>query len=157
MKTFRVIVVSIIFSSFFLGCDVTLQKRIDGAEVLVNDAKRVNANKYAPKEIQEATKALNEAKKALAVKQKKQTEAKIKKTEEFANKAYFKSLNKFVLFQNYRTKKQMNAARENGADIQVPEIYQKGKKLADQVQEDLRKVKELQEKLKDLETKKKKS
>jgi hypothetical protein len=157
MKTFRVIILCIISSGLILSCEISLQKRIDSAEVSVNDAKRVNADKYAPNEIQTAIKALNEAKIALAVKKKKQAEEKVKKADEFANKAYFKSLHEFVLFQSNRTKERMDAALRSGADVLVPDKFQEAKKLADKVQEDLEKVKVLQKKLKKIEAKNKKS
>lgn len=155
MKSIRIIMTSMICMGLLISCGPSLQEKINNAEGSVNDAKRINANKYATKEIQEATKALNDAKVALASGQKKQANEKVIIAEKKADKAYYKSINKFVQSENKLIKTRMDAAKNSGADILVPDKYNEAKKLADQIGKDTKRVNELQLKLQKMEKKKK--
>ncbi len=148
----KIFILSITLSLLLTGCE-SIQKRIDKAEKNVNDAERVNANKYASKEIKTAAMHLQKAKVHKASGLKDQAKKSALLAHKIANKAYFKSLNEFVKSQNNLTTERKKSAKKSNADKLAPKKYSKAEKLSKQVKDDLKQLQHLQKKLKQLEAK----
>lgn len=157
-KGFKKFLPLILIVPFIISCAVSPQTRIEEAEAVINDSKRVNARKYSPDKLNKAESYLKEAKSELKAENDKKAIEKADKAKDTGYDAYFSSLSEFVKHYNKRLVEARESAEKNSADEVVPDKYGRAEKKYEEIQKELAKVELLKSKLKEeIEKKEKKS
>ena len=145
----RIFYLAILLSIFLLGCE-SLQKSINNAEKAIKEAEKINANKYAPTQLNDAKKKLTFAK-AMQDEDKKTAMQSAIASKKRADQAYSKAVNEFISSQQETTRQKRKAAKASHADIVSPEKFNEAVRLSKEVDADIIKLKALQKKLVKLE------
>ena len=164
--TRRAWVVLFLITFLIASCSSIPEKELNDARMAIRESEKVNANKYAADELNDAKRYLKTAE-AYVEKdddkaennvveapepgfEKDNEKAKVNaiKAKDMGDKAYFKALAEFTKSQNEGTQKNKEEAKASYADKLVPDKYQEADKLYGDVQKDLKKLDILSKRLK---------
>ncbi|MBU1076336.1 MAG: DUF4398 domain-containing protein [Spirochaetes bacterium] len=129
------------------SCSSIPKKELHEAEIAIQESEKINANKYAPVELQDAKKYLDQAEKQVIEGENEKARNKAIVAKEMGWTAYFRSVNEFARDENESTKSSMDAAKESHADKVVADKFDQALKLYNEMQKDLETLKNLSEKL----------
>lgn len=156
MSLFKTLKISLLFITmgiFLISCSTIPKKEISEAELAIKESEKINANKYAPTQLNNAKTDLEEAKKLVVEEKNDEAKNKAITAKDKGWQAYFLSIAEFSKNENESTTKSMNEAKASYADKLVPDKYNQAKGLYDEVQQELEQLKQLEAKLKKLEEK----
>jgi hypothetical protein len=125
---------------------------LDAAKKAIIESEKINAEKYAPEELNSAKRLYTTATNQVTEKQNKFAKDSAINSKMFGDKAYYKSLDEFIKDQNDGTEKTMSEAKDSHADVAAADKYKEAEALFNEVQQEMNKLKSATVNLQQLQT-----
>lgn len=134
---------------YFTSCSSIPKKEIDDAEMAIQESEKINANKYAPEQLNAAKEDLETAKQKVIDSNNKEAKKQAISAKNKAMQAYFLSIAEFTKDTQQGLDLSMQTAKDAHSDTQAPNKFNEAKSLYNEIQKEMEDLKNLEAKLKD--------
>lgn len=153
MKRSKYTIILLVFAGALANCKSFPQNEMNSAKNTIQAAERVNANKYAAKDLNQAKSFFAKAEKQGKEKKYKDARTNFVVSKAFANTAYYHALKQFVDKEYNDILKAREVAMAAHIDKAVPEDYKKSEDTLKRISENKKLVEKLTAELKALQEK----